>query len=223
MLEAVLLDVDGTLVDSNDAHAQAWVQVLAEFGHPVLFEQVRRLIGMGGDKLLPAVVAIPEDSDEGRRISERRREIFLTRYLPTVRPFSHARDLLARMRAEGLRLVVASSAKAEELQPLLRIAGADDLVEAATSSDDAARSKPDPDTVVAALNRAGAAPDAVLMLGDTPYDVEAATSAGVGIVALRCGGWDDEALHGALEVYDDPADLLAHYDTSAFARHRSSR
>jgi len=216
-LKAVLLDIDGTLVDSNDAHARAWVDALAEAGHRVPFERVRRLIGMGGDKLLPEVVGISEDSEEGGRLSTRRSAIFKERYLPTVRPFPGSRALLERFRRDGLTLAVASSAKADELDPLLRIAGADGLVSARTSSDDAEESKPDPDIVHAALARVGQPPDAVLMLGDTPYDVEAATRAGVGIVVLRCGGWDDRALAGALAIYDDPAELMARYEESPFA------
>ena len=217
MPKAVLIDVDGTLVDSNDAHARSWVDVLAECGHPTSFERVRPLIGMGGDKLLPAVSGVSEDSPEGKRISERRREVFLTRYLPALRAFPRAADLLRRMRADGLKLVVATSANDEELRPLLRVAGVEDLIDGATSSDDAERSKPDPDIVAAALQRSGAPAAEALMLGDPPYDVEAATRAGVGVIALRCGGWTDDELRGAREIYDDPADRLAHYDRSAFA------
>jgi HAD superfamily hydrolase (TIGR01509 family) len=215
--KAVILDVDGTLVDSNDAHAQAWVEALAEHGHRVPFAKVRPLIGMGGDKLLPRVVGIEEDSPDGKAISTRRGEIFKQRYLPTLRPFPGARALLQRMRADGMKLVVASSAKGDELDPLLEIAGAADLVEHTTSSDDAERSKPDPDIVQAALGKTGCGAHEVLMLGDTPYDLEAAHRAQVGFVGVRSGGWDDDALRGALAVYADTADLLAKYDSSPFS------
>lgn len=217
-MRAVILDVDGTLVDSNDAHARAWVDALAEHGHRVAFADVRRLIGMGGDKLLPKVTGLSDESPEGRRISERRSAIFIERYLPALRPTPGARALLERMRRDGLTLVVASSAKADELGPLLEIAGAKHLIEETTSSDDAERSKPDPDIVRAALEKTGCPPGDVLMLGDTPYDVEAATRAGVGTIALRCGGWTDDRLRGAVAIYDDPADLLARWDTSLLAR-----
>jgi HAD superfamily hydrolase (TIGR01549 family) len=212
--EAVILDVDGTLVDSNDAHARAWVDALAERGNHVPFPEVRRLIGMGGDKLLPRVAGIAADGPEGKAISARRQEIFLRRYLPLVGPFPCTRELLERIRADGMTLVVASSAKEEELRPLLEIAGASGLVEDTVSSDDAKRSKPDPDIVRAALAKTGRRAEEVVMIGDTPYDLEAARRAGVGFVAVRCGGWDDEAFPGALAVYDDPADLLARYDGS---------
>jgi phosphoglycolate phosphatase-like HAD superfamily hydrolase len=125
------------------------------------------------------------------------------------------------MRDEGLKLVVASSAKEDELTPLLEKAGTADLIEKKTSSDDAENSKPDPDIVKAALDRSGLAPDEVVMLGDTPYDIEAASRAGVRAVALRSGGWKDRDLSGAIAAYDDPADLLAHYDSSPLKRNVS--
>ena len=214
----VLLDIDGTLIDSNDAHARAWVAALAERGLHVQWEEVRRLIGMGGDKLLPAISDIDPESPDGLRIAERRGEIFRERHLPHLAPFPEARALLLRMKADGLTLVAASSAKADELGALLAVAGARDLLQGATSSDDAARSKPDPDIVEEAIRRSGHPADALVMLGDTPYDVEAAKRAGVRIVALRCGGWDDDALRGAAAIYDGPADLLSRYEGSIFAR-----
>ena len=113
---------------------------------------------------------------------------------------------------------MASSAKKDELEALLRICGADEVIEGQTSSDDAERSKPDPDIVHAALEQLGLPPDEVVMLGDTPYDVEAAGRAHVGVIAFRCGGWGDKDLAGALAVHDDPADLFAHYETSPLAR-----
>lgn len=222
-LKAVLLDVDGTLIDSNDAHARAWVDTLSAFGHSVPFERVRELIGKGGDKLLPEVTGLEDSSPEGKRISEHRSRHFQQAYLPQLKPFPGARELLARMHAAGLRLVVATSAKEEEMAALLRICGAEPFVQARTSSDDADNSKPDPDIVEAALRRAGAKPEEALMLGDTPYDVEAAARAGVRAIALRSGGWSDMALQGALAIYDDVADLLGHYDQSVLAQGDGAR
>jgi HAD superfamily hydrolase (TIGR01509 family) len=213
-IRGVILDVDGTLVDSNDAHAHAWVDALAEHGIEVEFEKVRPLIGMGGDKLLPKVSGIEEETPEGKRIGERRGELFKERYLPKLKAFPSTRELLERMRDEGLKLVVASSAKEDELTPLLKVAGAADLVEEKTSSDDAENSKPDPDIVKAALDSSGLAPDEVVMLGDTPYDIESASRAGVRAIAVRSGGWKDADLSGAAAIYDGPADLLSHYESS---------
>ena len=213
----VLLDVDGTLVDSNDAHAHAWVRAFAEAGVTVEFAAVRRLIGKGGDKLMPEVSGIDAESDQGQAISMRRGEIFKQDYLPGLKPFPKVGELLARFRDVGLELGVASSASEDTLGDLLAVCGADEFVRTRTSSDDADRSKPDPDIVHAALGRLGHPSDRVIFLGDTPYDVEAGRKAGVRVVALRCGGWGDADLRGADQVYADPADLLARFDESPFA------
>ena len=216
-IRGVILDVDGTLVDSNDAHARAWVEALAEHELVVPFEAVRRLIGMGGDKLLPRVTGIEEDTDKGTSISKRRGEIFKARYVPALQPCPGAKELLRHLRELGYALAVASSAKKDELGPLLKICGADGLIDSKTSSDDADNSKPDPDIVEAALEKLGLPAEQTLMLGDTPYDVEAAGKAGVGVIAFRSGGWDDAGLKGAAAVYDDAADLLRRFDASRLA------
>jgi len=223
MYRAVIFDVDGTLVDSNDAHAHAWVRALGERGRRVEFSRVRPLIGMGSDKLLPAVAGLAADSPEGRAIVDRRREIFLDEYVRRLRPTRGARELLEWLRDDRLELYVASSANADELEPLLRVAGADKMIESVASSDAAPRSKPDPDIVRAALDRTGCPAGDVIMIGDTPYDVEAALRAGIGIIALRSGGWSDRGLAGAAAVYQDPADLLDHYDVSPFKRPAPTR
>ena len=214
---AVILDVDGTLVDSNDAHARAWVDAFTAFGVPVSYDQVRRSIGMGGDKLVPLVSGIDEASELGQQIAGRRGEIFASTYLPTIRAFPGTRELIQRFLDDGLVLAVASSAKKDELTPLLERAGVADLIRTRTSSDDAEHSKPDPDIVAAALKRTGVPAGAALMLGDTPYDVEAAKRAGIEIVGVESGGWSANALAGALAVYRDPADVLARYRESPFA------
>jgi HAD superfamily hydrolase (TIGR01509 family) len=214
----VIFDVDGTLVDSNDAHARAWCQAFAEHGITVEYEPVRRAIGMGGDKLMPLVAGIRENSAEGKTISERRGEIFKHAWLPRLQPFRRTRDLAERLKRDGFTLAVASSAKEDELRPLLRVARVDDLIPTRTSSDDADQSKPDPDIVHAALERTGCDPDRTVMIGDTPYDVEAARRAHIQIVAVTSGGWRPEDLTGAVEVYTDADDLLNRYLASVFAR-----
>jgi phosphoglycolate phosphatase-like HAD superfamily hydrolase len=217
-IRGVILDVDGTLIDSNDAHAHAWVDAFTETGIQVEYDQVRRLIGKGGDKLMPEVSGIEKDSEQGKRIADRRREIFSSRYLSTIKPLPETRQMLVRMHDAGLRLVVASSAEGEELEELLNIAGTADLVEERASSSDAEQSKPDPDIINAAIECSGMQPGELLMLGDTPYDIEAADKAGVRTVAFRSGGWQDQDLAGAIAVYQDPADLLANFDVSPFAK-----
>lgn len=217
-LKGVILDVDGTLVLSNDAHARAWADAFAEYEYEVPFERVRPLIGMGGDKLMPTVVpGLSDEEGVGKQIAERRKQIFNDRYAATLKPAPGARDLLLRLRAAGLELAVASSARADELQTLLKAAQVEDLIGETTTSSDADESKPAPDIVGVVLKKLGLDANEVVMLGDTPYDIESASGCGVGVIAVRCGGFSDEQLAGAQAIYDDPADALAHYDRSPFA------
>ena len=213
-VRGVILDIDGTLLNSNDAHARAWLEALAEFGIQVTFAEVRPLIGMGGDKLLPAVAGIEEDSVLGKKIGQRRGEIFEQQYLPRLEPFPRTRALLLRMRDAGLRLAVATSAKKEELTPLLELANVADLIEDATSSSDAASSKPDPDIVRAALQKLDLQASQAVMIGDTPYDIQAASQLGVATIAFRCGGRSNADLAGAIAIYDGPAELLERFAES---------
>lgn len=207
---AVLLDVDGTLVDSNDAHAMSWVDTLVELGYDTTFARVRELIGKGGDKLLPETTGVEKESPQGKRIGKHRGTVFAKQYLPELRAFPGARKFLCALRESGLELVVATSAEEKELASILAVAGLDDLLDVRTTSDDAESSKPDPDIVRAALEKAGCRPNEAVMLGDTPYDVIAATRAGVEVVALRSGGWADADLDGASAIYDDVAELHRH-------------
>lgn len=219
-LKAVLLDVDGTLVDSNDAHAQAWLDIFEQNGYPTTFERVRELIGKGGDKLVPEVTGLAPDSHDCKRLKTERSAHFQRVYLPTIRSFPKTEALLQRLSSAGFDLIVATSAGEDELEPLLEICGATPYIRRKTSSDDAAHSKPDPDIVQAALKKAGCAPGEAVMLGDTPYDVDAALRAGVRAIALRSGGHPDAALSRAIAIYDDVADLLAQFDTSPFVPRR---
>ena len=204
----VLCDVDGTLVDSNGAHADAWTQAFAEHGIDVNVNDVRPLIGMGADKLLPAVAQIEASSRLGRAVASRKKMLF-NALLPNLRPTHGARSLLEYFRDQNIVAVVATSADDREMRAILEQAGLEKLFAAHTTKDDAAESKPDPDIVHAALMRAGGAPESTVMVGDTPYDIEAAHRAGLAAIALRCGGyWPDDELRGAVAIYDDPAALL---------------
>ena len=219
MTPAVLFDVDGTLIDSNDQHARAWVAALAEKGHDVAFERVRPLIGMGGDKVLPELVpGLEEDSPEGKAIGAARTRIFKERELDTISPTRGARELLEAVRARGARVVIATSAKKSELAGLLARGDLGALVDVAATGDDADDSKPDPDIISAALKKAGVAATDAVMVGDTQYDIEAAHRAGVACVALQCGGNDPATLRDAEAVYADPADLAGALDRRPFAR-----
>lgn len=214
-IQGVILDIDGTLLESNDAHAHAWVQALADNGYDVPFDEVRPLIGMGGDKILPEIIGVQKDSDIGKQIDQRRDQIFRDRYLPHIKPTPGAKELLRSMRERGLKLAVASSSQKDQLKSLLRILDAEDLIEEETSSSDAQHSKPSAQPVEVTLKRIRFSPQSVFLLGDTAYDIESAQKVGVRTIAVRCGGSSDKDLSGAIAIYDDPADLLRHYEESA--------
>ena len=214
----ILLDIDGTLLDSNDAHAKSWVDVFRRHGYGITYERVRPLIGKGSDKLVPELTGLDPETGEGKEMTEERSQLFLRDYLPRLHPTRGAQDLVQRLRDDGFCLVIATSAGGDELDQLLRQARIDDLIDRTTSSSDAESSKPDPDIIQAALRKGKLDPQATIMLGDTPYDIEAASRAGVRTIALRCGGWwDDAALQGAIAIYDDPAALRAGIERSALA------
>lgn len=223
MIAGVIFDVDGTLVDSVDLHAKAWQDAFRHFGFEVPYPRVREQIGKGADQLMPAL--IPQDvvDRRGQEISQYRSDYFKKQYLPKVRPFPNVRPLFERILADGTRIALASSAKGDELDAYKRIAGIDDLIHAATSSSDAKHSKPEPDIFQAALGQLEPIQrDKVIVVGDTPYDIQAARRAGLRAIGLLSGGWPADRLRqeGATAVYPDPADLLAHYDESPLA-HRS--
>jgi HAD superfamily hydrolase (TIGR01509 family) len=209
-ITTALLDIDGTLLDSNDAHAHAWVEALGEHGFTTPYAHVRSLVGMGADQLLPAIAAyLSPDAEPGASIVRRRGEIFKARYVDGLQPTPGARELLLALIADGITCVAATSAKEDELDLLLERAGVADLISTKSTADDVRVSKPAPDIVHAALQRSHAIATRSLMLGDTKYDVTAARRAGVATIALRCGGSSDFDLAGAEAIYDDPLSLVA--------------
>lgn len=207
---AVLFDVDGTLVDSNDAHADSWRAACASFGYERETSFFRPLIGMGADHILPLIDPSLNDADSpGKEIAAARGEVFRGRHLATVRPTRGARDLVEALHRAGWLCVIATSAQPSELEALLRIVDVEGMIAIRATSEDAKLSKPAPDVVEAALRKAGIEPSDAFLLGDTRFDIDSATAAGVPTIALRSGGSSDAELVGAREIYDDPADLLA--------------
>jgi HAD superfamily hydrolase (TIGR01509 family) len=211
-IRGFLLDIDGTLLDSNDAHAEAWERALTEAGFAVPFSRIRPLVGMGGDKVVPLLTGLSADSPKGERLQERRGEIFRSELLPALRPFPKARELLEELGRRRIRRVVATSASEDDMHALLEQAGVGDLMDETVTHDDVDRSKPDPDIVATALARVSLRPEQAMLVGDTPYDVEAALRARVPPIGVRSGGWRDNDLHGAVAVFDDVSELCAHLD-----------
>ncbi len=208
----VIFDVDGTLLDSVDLHAMAWLDAFHDYGHEVRFEEVRRQIGKGADQLLPVFMTDEQIESYGEELDFHRGRIFKDRYLALVTPFPDVRALFERLRADGKQIGLASSASKDDLATYRRIANIAGLTDADTSTDDAERSKPCPDIFQAARERlGGGSPDRMIAVGDTPYDAEAAAKAGLRTIGLLCGGWSEEELKrsGCIAVYKDPAELLA--------------
>ncbi len=214
MIEAVIFDVDGTLIDSVDFHAESWERALARYGHDIAFSALRSQIGKGGDQLMPVFLSEAEVKSTGPKIEKERGAIFEADYLDRVKGFPSCADLFRALRGRGLRIALASSAKSAELKAYKTIAGIDGLSDVETSTDDAESSKPFPDIFLAALEKLKLAPDRVVVVGDTPYDAEAARKAGIASVGVLCGGFSEADIRagGAGRIYRDPTDLLAHID-----------
>ncbi|MET3722834.1 HAD family hydrolase [Sphingomonas trueperi] len=219
-IKAVLFDIDGTLVDSNDFHVAAWEEAFATIGARFEAHVIHDQIGKGTDMLVPAL--LPDLDEAGQeKLGETHGAIFKAKFLDRVEPFADAHEILARVHADGLRVVLASSASTAELEHYLGLLDAHALVSETTSADDVERTKPAPDIFATALEKvAPLAPDEVLVVGDTPYDVEAARKCGIAAIGLRSGGFADDALlaAGAVALYDDVAHLLREVAQSLIAR-----
>ncbi len=215
MLKAVIFDVDGTLVDSVDLHAKAWQDAFKDFGHDFEFDQIRQQIGKGGDQLLPVFLTQEEIEAKGEELETHRGKVLKQRYLSQIQAFPGVKALFERLRNDGIRTVLASSAKADEVETYMSITGIEDLVDEQTSSEDAEKSKPHPDIFQAAMKKLdGITPADVLVIGDTPYDAEAAGKAGLRAVGVLCGGFPEAELRkaGCIAIYGGPEDLLRQYD-----------
>ncbi len=218
-MPAILLDIDGTLLDSVDLHARAWREAFLAFGKDVPAEEIRSQIGKGGDQLLPVFFSPAELAARGEEIERWRGDWYKLRYMPQVRPFAGVRPLFLALRGRGWTPVLASSSKGDELAFYLRVLDVADLIEGSTSKDDVARSKPFPDIFAAALDRVPARDrPGAWVVGDSPWDALAASRLGLPTAGVRCGGFPDQDLRaaGARVLYDGPWDLLARLDDSPF-------
>jgi HAD superfamily hydrolase (TIGR01549 family) len=214
-IKAVIFDIDGTLIDSNDAHAESFVAAFKKFGKTVPFVEMKWLIGMGADKILEKYLTEKEIKDFGEDLTDYRKKIFLQDYLPELKPFPKMRKLLEMIRADGKRISLASSASGEELEKYHELLKIDDLLDKETSSDDAEESKPEPDIFLAALRKLkNVEKREALVIGDTPYDAEAATKANLKIIGVKSGGWSRERLleKGCLKVYENIGEIFENYE-----------
>lgn len=212
-LKAILLDIDGTLVDSNDKHTDCWVEAFAHFDKQVEWDVIRTQIGKGGDLLVPDMLDAREMRRFGKELKEFRGKLWEKRYMETVQPFPGVKDALHEMRGRGLRLAFASSSNPNEVEYYVSLLGAEDLLEGSTSKGDAKLSKPSPEIFEAALEQVGTDAAATLVVGDTPYDVLAAHRAGLAVAALLCGGFPRDLLTKAEFLFDDIPSLVKELDS----------
>ena len=219
-IKAVLFDIDGTLVDSNDLHVLAWEEAFDGVGVKFDRQMIHDQIGKGADMLVPTL--LPEtDEAQQKKLGDAHGEVFKSKFLEQVQPFTRARDLLVRVKRDGQRVVLASSASKAELDHYLDLLDARDLVSATTTSEDVENTKPAPDIFATAMKKiAPVGADEVIVVGDTPYDIEAAGKCGVAAIGVRSGKFSDDVLleAGAIALYDDVAALLADYDNSPLGR-----
>jgi HAD superfamily hydrolase (TIGR01509 family) len=216
MIEALLSDIDGTLVDSNALHAEAWRRTFEHFGIQVGMDEAWSQIGKGGDKLIPVFVHESDRDRLEKQMKEFRKQIFHRDYMPRIVSFPRSRELFERVKQNGTRIVLATSSDKEDVATYKRIIGIEDLADEEATASDAKESKPEPDIFAVALKKVGVPADRAIALGDTPYDAQAAGKLGIRTIGLTCGGWkrDDLRDAGCLEIYQDPADLLLHFDAS---------
>jgi len=212
-IRGILFDVDGTLVDSGYLHAVAWWQAFRQQGFDVVMADIHRAVGMGADTIVPHLLGDDVDDDVADELPAAHDAIYST-WWPALRLLPGARELVTHAHGAGLTTVLASSAAQREVNVVLRLLDVDDQLDHTTSSDDAGTSKPAPDLVQSALQKADLAPDEAIFVGDAVWDVEASAKAGVRCIGLECGGTSASELReaGAVHTYKDCADLLAHWD-----------
>lgn len=220
MLRGVIFDVDGTLVDSVDLHAKCWQEAFARFGYQLSFQKIRSQIGKGGDQLIPYFLKGDDLERYGEELDHHRSLLFRQDYLDRVKPFPRVRDLFERLRDDGKRIALASSGKEDEIKHYVELCRIGDLIEARTTSDDAEKSKPHPDIFAAAMELLGIdSPREAIVVGDSPFDAEAAGRLTLDSIGVLCGGFSEDDLRsaGAKWLFESPADLLARFEQSPLA------
>ena len=218
-IKAVLFDIDGTLVDSNDFHVEAWGEAFRSVGADFSWQVIHDQIGKGTDMLVPTLLPGTDEAEQ-ERLGDAHGSAFKDKYLDRVVAFPGARDLLLRVHAAGTKVVLASSAAKEELDHYIDLLDVGGIVAETTTADDVEQTKPAPDIFQTALRKARITADDAIVVGDTPYDIEAAAKCGMDAIGLLSGKYTDEALRGAgaIAVYEDVAALLAAFDASPLVK-----
>jgi HAD superfamily hydrolase (TIGR01509 family) len=211
-VEAALLDVDGTLIDSSYHHALAWYRAFRRHDIVLPMWRIHRAVGMGGDQLVPALAGPELDEEQGDDIRAARDEIYRSGLMDEVAPLEGGHELIAELKDRGLQVVLASSSPKDELERYLDLLDAGELADAWTTKDDVDATKPAPDLILAALEKAQT--ESAVLVGDTPWDVEAASKAGVETVCVITGGWSKQELReaGAIAVFESVDELHRHLE-----------
>jgi HAD superfamily hydrolase (TIGR01509 family) len=214
-VEAALLDVDGTLIDTNYHHTLAWFRAFEQHGVVLPLWRIHRAIGMGGDQLVPALVGKEADDEKGDDIRDARDSLYQD-LIGEVEPLHGSRELISELKERGVTVVLASSSPKDELDHYLELLDARELADAWTTKDDVESTKPEPDLVNAALDKAGTGN--AVMVGDTRWDVEAAAKAGIDTACVMTGGWSAQELHeaGAVAVFESVDELRERLDETPF-------
>jgi HAD superfamily hydrolase (TIGR01509 family) len=213
MPPVAILDIDGTLVDTNYHHAVAWYRAFRQHGIVLPIWKIHTHIGMGGDQLVASLTSEEVDESIGDDIRSAEKALYMA-LIDEVAPVSEAREFVADLKQRGHTVVLASSAKEDEVEHYLDLLDARGLADSWTTSADVESTKPQPDLVRAALDKAGAEPDGAVMVGDTPWDIKAADAADVPCVAVITGGFSRAELEhaGAVAVFESVADLRSSLD-----------
>jgi HAD superfamily hydrolase (TIGR01509 family) len=219
---AVLMDIDGTLLDSADAQAHTWLRLLQDFGYPVKYGQVRARIGMGQDRLLRELCGVSEQSPRAKRMLAIRELLLRSHYLPSVEVLPHVREFLQRLQHEGRAVLIATSASRSETMALLGHAQLLTDFDHVVCKEDAPQTKPAADIVRVALDRCGVRAENAVFIASSPYDLASAHAARVSSIAVRTGRWPDSALLDASDIYDDLGQILERFETSPLAADASA-
>jgi HAD superfamily hydrolase (TIGR01509 family) len=217
-MAVAVLDIDGTLVDTNYHHAIAWYRAFRQSGIVLPIWRIHRHIGMGGDQLVGALTDEKTDRERGDEIRSAEKTLYFE-LIDEVQPMEGSRELIEDLKRRGHTVVLASSAKDDEVEHYLDLLDARKLADSWTTSADVKETKPQPDLVNAALERSGGDREEAVMVGDTPWDVRAASNAGVKTLTVRTGGFGDDELReaGAIEVYESVAELRDKLDQTPLA------
>ena len=214
MIKAIIFDLDGTLVDSVEYHAEAWVKAFKEYGYDFSHETLSQQIGKGSEFIVGEFLSSEEAEKLHSDIAQYRKQYYQDNLLEKVQPFPKVKELFEAIKADGIKIVLASSARKETIEHYKQLLEIEDLIEGATSTDEVEKSKPEPDIFRTALDKLdGISADEAIVVGDSPYDAIAAKKIDLTTIGLLCGGFKRDTLKeaGCVAIYKDPAELLDNY------------